>query len=148
MNTQIEAADQKRTKYRGGHVVWLIVFFVAWVLRSVLKIGDYEPEGLHAALLGVLILSVLVQGYYALLINLLERQIRRDPVLKEALNNELVCLNQLKAWRASFFAVIMFVILAAVVSLFVQYRDPMLILITTLLVGFGTYNTAVYLLDR
>lgn len=42
----------------------------------------------------------------------------------------------------------MFVILAAVASLFVHYRDPMLIFITTLLVGFGTYNTTVYLLDR
>ena len=102
----------------------------------------------YTVLMAVLILSVLVQAYYAVRIKLVERRINRDASLKHALNNELVRLHQLKAWRASFFSVILFIVIAAVVSLFVDFDDLMLIFITALLIGFGTYNTTVYLLDR
>jgi hypothetical protein len=68
--------------------------------------------------------------------------------LKDALNNELVQLNELKAWRASFFSVIGFIVVAAVLSIFMHINDIMLVFLTALLIGFGTHNTAVYLLDR
>jgi len=103
---------------------------------------------LRTIVLVILILSVVFQAYYALRANLLERQIRKDPALKESLNNELVQLNELKAWRASFFSVIGFIVVAAIASIFVQINDLMLIFLTALLIGFGTHNTAVYLLDR
>jgi hypothetical protein len=148
MSTQIEIADQRRTRYRGGHIVWLIVFFVAWLVRSILKVAELEMDTLHTGLLAVLIFSVLAQAYYAVRIKLLEREIRRDPSLRHALDNELVHLHQLKAWRAAFFTVILFIVLAAVLSLFVDFNDLMLIFITALLIGFGTYNTTVYFLDR
>jgi hypothetical protein len=148
MSTQIEMTDQERARYRGGHIVWLIVFFIAWVVRSVLKIAELEMDTTYTVLMAVLILSVLVQAYYAVRIKLVERRINRDASLKHALNNELVRLHQLKAWRASFFSVILFIVIAAVVSLFVDFNDLMLIFITALLIGFGTYNTTVYLLDR
>ena len=148
MSTQIEMMDQERTRCRGGHIVWLIVFFIAWIVRSVLKIAELEMDTAYTVLMAVLILSVLVQAYYAVRIKLVERRINRDASLKHALNNELVRLNQLKAWRASFFSVILFIVVSAVVSLFVDFNDLMLIFITALLIGFGTYNTTVYLLDR
>ncbi|UCD40986.1 MAG: hypothetical protein JSV69_10375, partial [Chloroflexota bacterium] len=96
----------------------------------------------------IMVLAVIVQAYYALRVNLLERDIRKDPQMKEALNNELVQLNELKAWRASFFSVIGFIVLAAVASFFIQINDLMLIVLTALLVGFGTHNIAVYFLDK
>ena len=68
--------------------------------------------------------------------------------MKDALNNELVQLNELKAWRASFFSVIGFIVVAAVLSIFMHINDIMLVFLTALLIGFGTHNTAVYLLDR
>ena len=68
--------------------------------------------------------------------------------LKDALNNELVQLNELKAWRASFFALLGSIVVAAVLSIFVQINDIMLVFLTALLIGFGTHNTAIYLLDR
>lgn len=148
MSTPIEIADQRRTRYRGGHIVWLIVFFVAWVIRSILKVAELEMDTLHTVLLAILILSVLAQAYYAVRIKLLEREIRHDASLKEALNNELVRLNQLKAWRVSFFAVVLFIVLVAVLSLWIDFNDLMLLFITALVVGFGTYNTTVYFLDR
>lgn len=68
--------------------------------------------------------------------------------MKDALNNELVQLNELKAWRVSFFAVIGFIVIAAITSFFIQINDLMLIFLTALLVGFSTHNAAVYFLDK
>jgi hypothetical protein len=96
----------------------------------------------------VLIVSLLIQAYYAVRTNLLERKIRKDAQLKAALNNELIQLNELKAWRAAFFAMLGFIILTGVFSVFVQIDDLMLVLLTLLLVGFGAHNLAVFLLDR
>lgn len=148
MTTQIEILDEKRRKYRGRHVMGLVIFSVAWIMYAILSISELEMEFLRTLVLAVLILSVFFQAYFALKINLLEREIKKDPFLKEALNNELVRLNELKAWRVSFFSVIGFIILAAILSLFITFNDLMLIFITALLIGFGTYNTAVYLLNR
>ena len=148
MNTNIELADRKRTRYRGGHVLWLIVFFIAWIVRSIIKIAELELDTLHGVVLAVLLISILFQAYYAFRMKSLEKEIKSDSTLKEALNNELVRLNELKAWRASFFSLIIFIVIAAILSLFVRFDDLMLIFVTALLIGFGTYNSTRYFLDR
>jgi len=148
VTTQIEIYDRRRKRYRGGGLIGSIVFFIAWMGYVILRLSCQTMDLLHTIVLVILILSVIIQAYYALRANLLERQIRKDPVLKDALNNELVQLNELKAWRASFFSVIGFIVVAAIASIFVQINDLMLIFLTALLIGFGTHNIAVYLLDR
>ena len=70
--------------------------------------------------------------------------IKKDPSLKEALNNELVQHNELIAWRASCFSVIGFIAVAAVVANFVKINDLMLIFLTALLIGFGNHNAAFF----
>ena len=148
VTTQIEIYDRRRKHYRGGGLIGSIVFFIAWIGYVFLRLSCQTMDLLRTIVLVILILAVVFQAYYALRANLLERQIRKDPVLKESLNNELVQLNELKAWRASFFSVIGFIVVAAIASIFVQINDLMLIFLTALLIGFGTHNTAVYLLDR
>jgi hypothetical protein len=148
VTTQIEIYDRKRKRYRGGGLIGSIVFFIAWMGYVILRLSCQTMDLLRTIVLVILILSVVIQAYYALRANLLERQIRKDPVIKEALDNELVQLNDLKAWRASFFSVIGFIGVAAIASIFVQINDLMLVFLTALLIGFGTHNTAVYLLDR
>jgi hypothetical protein len=148
MTTQIEIYDRKRKHYRGGGLVGSIIFFVAWIGYVILRLSSQTADILRPIVLTLLILAVLIQAYYALRVNLLEREIRKDPAMKEALNNELVQLNELKAWRASFFAVVGFIVLAAATSFFVQINDLMLIFLTALLIGFGAHNTAIYFLDK
>ena len=148
MTTQIEILDEKRRKYRGGHLVGFGVFFVAWIIRSVLKVAEIEYDLAYTILMILLLLSALFQAYFAVKGKAIEDEIKKEPHLKEALNNELIRLYELKAWRVAFFSVIGFIFLVAVASLFVEYNDVMLIFITTFLVGFGTYNIAVYVLDR
>ncbi len=148
MTSRIEIFDHKRMRYRGGALIGSIIFFIAWIGYVLLRISAQNMDVLRTIILAILILAVIFQAYFAVRLNLLERQIRKDPILKEALDNELVQLNELKAWRTSFFSVIGFVIIAAITSFFVDITDLMLIFITALLVGFGTHNIAAYFLNR
>ena len=148
MPEQIEVFDLRRKKYRGGYVTGFAVFLIAWLVRTILKIFELEMDTLHIILLCLLLLSAFYQAYHAIRLKYLEKDIRGDPFLKEALHNELVRLNELKAWKVAFFSVIVFIVLVGILSLTIHIRDTMLIVITTLLVGFGTFNTTVYILDR
>jgi len=148
VTTQIEIYDQKRKYYRGGGLIGSFVFFLAWIGYVITRLSNQAADTTRVVVLAVLILSVIVQAYYALRVNLLERDIRKNPDMKDALNNELVQLNELKAWRVSFFAVIGFIVIAAITSFFIQINDLMLIFLTALLVGFSTHNAAVYFLDK
>lgn len=87
-------------------------------------------------------------AYFAARLVIVERNIRKDPILKEALYNELVRLNELKAWRIGFFSLIVFIILAAYLIVADLLKDPMLLVVTALLVGFGSYSITIYLLDK
>ena len=96
MTTQIEIYDRKRKRYRGGGLIGSIVFFIAWMGYVILRLSCQTMDLLRTIVLVILILSVVIQAYYALRANLLERQIRKDPFIKEDLDNELVQLNDLK----------------------------------------------------
>ena len=148
MTTQIEMFDQNRKRYRSGLLIGSIVFLVAWFGYIVVRISPQSLDLFHTIILVVLVASLVVQAYFALRSTLLERKIRHDVQLNEALNNELVQLNELKAWRAAFFALLGFIILTGIFSFFVEIDDLMLVLLTALLVGFGAHNLTVFLLDR
>lgn len=148
MTTQIEMFDQKRKHYRGGGLIGSAVFLLFWIGYVILRLSGQSLDLLRTILLTMLVISVVFQSYFGFRAISLERKIKKDPSLNEALNNELVQHQELKAWRASFFSVIGFIILAGIVSIFVKIYDPMLIFLTALLIGFGTHNAVVYLLDR
>ena len=148
MTTQIEIYDQDRKRYRGGLLIGSLIFLLAWFGYILVRILPPPIDLFRTRVLVVLSVSLVVQAYYAFRTTLLERRIRQDAQLHEALNNELIQLNELKAWWAAFFAVLGFIMITWVFSLFVQIDDLMLVLLTMLLVGFGAHNLAVFLLDR
>jgi len=148
MTNQIEMFDRKRKKYRGGSVLGFIVFFIAWIVRTLIKMLELKLGTLYKSSMIVTLLAIAVMAYFTARLLIVERKIRRDPVLKEALYNELVRLNELKALRIGFFSLIVFILLAAYVILADLLKDPMLLVAGALLVGFGSYNITVYLLDK
>jgi hypothetical protein len=148
MTTQIEIFDQDRKRYRSGLLIGSIVFLLAWFGYIIVRIAPQSLDLFHTIVLVLLVASLLVQAYFALRSTLLERRIRQDEQLNEALNNELIQLNELKAWRAAFFALLGFIVITGAFSFFVEIDDLMLVLLTALLVGFGAHNMAVFLLDR
>lgn len=148
MTTQIEIYDRDRKRYRSGLLVGSFVFLLAWFGYILVRVSPQPMDLLHTIVLVVLVISLVIQAYFAWRATRLERNIRKDAGLNEALNNELIQYNELKAWRAAFFAVVGFTIITAVFSFFVEINDLMLILLTLLLIGFGAHNLVVYLLDR
>ena len=147
MSLKIEMLDQKRKNYRKGYVIGFFVFLIIWITRSAMRTLDYG-DYLQDVLLGFLILTALFQAYFVGKEARLKDEFRNDKFISEALNDELVQLNELKAWRTAFFALIGYITLIAVLSFFVVFNDLMMLLITAILIGFGAYNTAVYFLNR
>ena len=148
MTNQIEIFDRKRKKYRGGANLGFIVFFIAWIVRALIKMLNLKLGTLYTGSMIVTVLAIAVMAYFTVRLLIVERKIRKDPILKEALYNELVLLNELRAWRIAFFSVIAFILLAAYLILADLLKDPMVLVVTALLVGFGAYHFTVYLLDR
>ena len=127
-----------------GRPHWISAFFITWFGYVIIRISGQNIDLLRKVVLTILILSVLFQVYFTVRNISLVRMIKKDPSLKEALNNELVQHNELIAWRASCFSVIGFIAVAAVVANFVKINDLMLILLTALLIGFGNHNAAFF----
>ena len=141
MTTKIEVFYQLRKKYRGAHILGLSIFFLAWIARSIYN-------NVYLIIFILLLLSLAYLAYYAIRFNIIEHKIKQDPSLRVALHDELFQLNELRAWRTAFFSVISFNLIVALLSLFIVFEDFMLIFITTLLIGFGSYSLTLYLLDR
>ncbi|NIM57965.1 MAG: hypothetical protein GTO16_03350 [Candidatus Aminicenantes bacterium] len=148
MTNQIEMFDRKRKKFRGGQILGFIVFFVAWIVRTLIKMLDLKLGTLYTGSMIILLLAIAVMAYFAARSIIVERKIRKDPFLKEALYNELVQLNELKAWKIGFFSLILFIILAAYLIIADLLKDPMILVVGAFLVGFGSYSITVHLLDR
>jgi hypothetical protein len=148
MSTQIETFYNLRKKYRGAHVFGLSVFTLAWIARSIYKVSNSDNESLHLVIFLILLLSLVYLAYYAIRFNIIERKIKNDQSLKEALHDELFQLNELKAWKTAFFSLIGFIALMAILSFFVIFKDLMLIFITAFLIGFGSYSLTLYILER
>jgi dolichol kinase len=148
MENQIEIFDQKRRKYLKGFLFGLVIFFLAWLLRFILRANDIGSDAVHIAILALLILCILVQAYFAINLKNTVSQIKKDPRLYSALYNELVRLHELKAWRVAFFSALGSVVLIAILSFFMPVRDIVFIAFTAILAGSGGYHSAFYYLDR
>jgi hypothetical protein len=149
MNNKIEIYDWKRKKYRGRFVLSFGVFFIAFIAWSVLKIAGTQAGTLQISRYVVLGLGFL--GIcFGIRLALTEREIRKDPLLKEAIYNELDRLNELKAWKIAFYSLTILTLIA--VYLFhifdVPLKEPIILIITYWLVGYGSFEFARYFLDR
>jgi len=150
MSNKIETYGQKRKKFRGGYLLGDIVFLIVFIARSAMEIAGKRAGTLWTVLNAVIVLSILWMIYFTTRLVIVVREIRKDPLLKEALNNELDRLNELKSWRVGFFSLIFFNLIALYVFhvMAVPLKEPVILLIISLLVGFGSFDIARYVLDR
>lgn len=148
MPGKIENYDQKRKRLRGGRVLVEIAFWILFKVRSARLVAGWQQAAGWTAMETALALCVACLAGLSLWLVLVEREIRRDSLLREALYNEMHRLNDLKAWRAALLCVMGFNVVMAFVLLAAPVRDPMLLVVSNLLVGFGGFDVARYLLDR
>ena len=150
MSSKIETYARKRKELRGGHLLGYIIFFVVFIVRSALKIAGTQAGTLWTALHVIMALSLLWLLYFSIRLFKVQREIGADALLNEALNDELDRLNELKAWKAAFYSLIVFNLVA--VYLFhimaIPLKEPVVLIVSNLLVGTGSFDLARYFLDR
>lgn len=144
---RIERFDKERNILRGAQIVAMVLFFITWVIFCGLEITG-SGEGKSAKTLLILI-YIFVASLVVIGIGLRRNAylINHDPVLNEALNNELVRLNRLRAWKAAFFGMLGSLVMTGILSQWVEIKNLHL-LASAVIVGLGTRNIAFYLLDR
>jgi len=150
MSSTIEIYDRKRKEFRGGLLLGYLAFFVVFIARNALKIAGTQAGTLWTALHVIMALSLLWLLYFSIRLFKVQREIGRDPLLKEALNNELDRLNELKAWKIAFYSLIIFNLIAVYLFhiLAVPLKEPIILIVSNLLVGTGSFDLARYFLDR
>ncbi|MDH3267975.1 MAG: hypothetical protein OEM46_03885 [Ignavibacteria bacterium] len=141
---KIEQLDVKRFKYQQSLALAGSLFVIVWFLRFFALIYFSYDEILYSILI-TLILLIIIQLYSAFHLIKISNELRTDNDLKDALNNELVMLYQLKSWRHSFFSLILFSILLGIISSIVPVDDLVFVLVSYPLVGFTVYNMSYYL---
>ncbi|MEJ2598275.1 MAG: hypothetical protein P8Z00_08055 [Anaerolineales bacterium] len=144
MNSEIERLDQQRMRYLEWYLIGSIVFVILSVTRYFLRLGDLNAAPLGQAVLYGLFLSLLVLAVSALASTRLGRKINQDPVLKEALNNELVKALDVQSWKAAFFGAIGTTIFFALSWFFYPVCDPVMVALTAIVVGLGSYQGTFY----
>lgn len=144
MNSEIERLDQQRMRYLEWYLIGSIVFIILSVTRYFLRLGDLNASPVGQAVLYGLILSLLVLAVSALASTRLGRKINQDPALKEALNNELVQALDVQSWKAAFFGAIGTTMFFALSWFFYPVCDPVMVALTAIVVGLGSYQGTFY----
>ncbi len=147
MTRRIEQFDMKRKRLRGGHILSIIAFFLTWMAFVVLEFAHLEESQLSKILLIICYIFLLAVIFFAVRLRRNAYLINRDPVLREALNNELVQINRLKAWRTAFIAMTVFLAATGLLSLFVEIKNLMIVA-SSLIVGLGSQRITFFLLDK
>ena len=149
MSNKIETYDRKRKKSRGHFILSFGVFFIAFIAWSVLKIAG-TPAGTLWTVRQIALGLGFICIFFGIRLALTERTIRKDPLLKEAIYNELDRLNELKSWKVAFYSLNILTLIA--IYLFhifdVPLKEPIILIITYWLVGYGSFELTRYFLDR
>jgi hypothetical protein len=148
MTSQFEIMNQQRNHCRAGYLLALAVFILIWVARNTLQLSGRGEGTLADILLALMVVCLAVQTFFVVKEVRLKRIMKQDPVLREMMNDELVHLNELKAWRTAFLALVGYMCLVTLLSLAVELPETGRLMVTGLLVGFGAYSACAYWLNR
>jgi hypothetical protein len=148
MDNEIESIDRKRRSFLRGYLVAFAVFVILMIIRFFFRAADLNREPVGIAVLVGLVIAVAVQAIYMMGLAFLQRRIRKDPSLREALDNELVRLCELRSWKTAFFASIGTAFFFALVAFFYPICDLMLVALMATVVGAGAYRAAFYFIYR
>lgn len=145
-NSDIERLDNQRMTYLAWYLVGCALFVILSLVRYFLRIGDMNSQPIGTAVLVGLILSLLLLGANAIRSARLNRKIMKDPVLKEALLNELIQAIELQSWRAAYLGAAGASLFFALSWVFYPVCDPVLIALTSIVTGLGAYQGTFYFL--
>jgi hypothetical protein len=148
MTNDIESIDRKRRTILRTYLIGAAIFFASWMTRFILRETGVLLDWLDwvIAVPFAAGLSVLLYSFFGL--NQVRRKIAADPDLKEALNDELVRLNNLTAFKYGFFAMMGGLVFFAVFNFLLPVKDFNAVILTLFMVGSWGYILAFYRLER
>ena len=148
MISGIDALDRTRMKLLEWYLASFVVFLLLTIVRFFLRADGLNSQPGGIALLVGLIITLLIQAGSAIGTAWLAQKIRSNPDLEEALNNELIRSLETQSWKAAYFGAAGSTVFFAVVSFFYPVCDPVMIALTAIVTGLGTYQATFYLKYR
>jgi len=146
MNNKIEIFDQKRIRFLKWQIIGVVVFLIISISEMILKFFGIPIQDIRLISLPLLVFSVLLQAFFMMKLAFLQKKIDKDMELKQALDNELVNLNRMKAWRTGFIILALSTGVFGVLSIFLPV-DPVYAALTSIIAGAGGYNLGFFVLE-
>jgi hypothetical protein len=147
MKSDIETYDKKRRLYTLGIAVIAILILIITLIEFFLNASGARLEEIRYYTIPAYLIIFVCGIAVSVGNSLLNRRIEKNPKLNEALNNELVMLNKLKAWKSAFFVLAGFVLFFGLLSSFFAI-DGIYAALTSVVGGLITYNITFLILDR
>jgi hypothetical protein len=148
MTSEIERIDRKRRKHLRVYLLFLIVFFVTWMARFFLRETGSLSTVMNRVAIGVLVTALVVKSFAVLGLNRIRAKVEKDPVLREALDDELVRHYRTKSWKYATLAVMACLVLFAAFNFFSPIKDFFAVVLTAFWAGVVGYLYAFYRMDR
>ena len=137
MENKIEILDQSRMKYLEGYLISFSICLVLILTRHFFRLDDLNAKPIGGVVLLGLILTVLLQAYFVARSASLERDIRQNPGLEAALNNELVKSMMTESWVAAYIGTSAMTVFFAISGFFYPVCDPVTIALASIAAGAG-----------
>ena len=147
-SSEIEILDAKRMRTLELYLIGVGVFVVLSIVRFFFRLGELNTQPKGIAVLVGLIVSLTLITWSTIRSANLKRAIKDDPLLTDALNNELIQALELKSWKAAYLGAVGVTVFFAVAGFFYPVSDPMLMALTSIIAGAGAYQATFYFLYR
>ena len=144
MVSDIENLDKKRMRYLALYLVGFVFFLILSITRFFFRLRWLNSQPVGTAVLIGLLLSLLLLVISTIGTLSLGRKIKSDPLLKEALYNELVQSLEVQSWRAAFLGAAATTVFFAVAWFFYPVCDLVMVALTSIIAGLGAYQATFY----
>ena len=148
MNSEIEILDKRRMRLLQWYLVGCGFFIILSLTRFFFRRAGLNSQPIGVAVLVGLLLCLAVLILSTIGSVRLAQKIKNDPSLQEALYNELVRSLEVQSWRSAFFGAIATNVFFALAWFFYPVCDPVMVSLTSLIVGLGAYQATFYLKYR
>jgi hypothetical protein len=144
MDSEIEMFDKKRMRYLEWYLIGFVIFLFLSLARFFFRLGGLNSQPIGFAVLLGLILSLVVLAFSTFKTATLARKIKQDPILEEALNNEMVQSLETQAWKAAYIGAIATTIFFALVGFLYPICDLVLVALTSIIAGAAANRATFY----
>lgn len=144
MDSEIERLDKMRMRYLEWYLIGIILFLILSLLRYFFRLRGLNTQPIGFAVLVGLFLGVGLIAFSTYKNAILVRKIKGDPLLEEALYNELVHSLETQSWKAAFIGAIAVTSFFALVGFIYPICDMVLVALTSIVAGAGANRATFY----